>query len=128
MTRLRIATLLDTELSSEQWKESTSSICCWSAKMAESEGGTKEKDGGKKKQKKGFLKAPQIFQAPKTTVVADSGALVPHHRSQRSNQTSSLQPLGKENHIPPELLKIPWRKMEQDDPWGEKVSFSASVI
>ena len=92
--------------------------------MAESEGGTKEKDGGKKKQKKGFLKAPQIFQAPKTTVVADSGAVVPHHRS----QTFSLQHLGKENHIPPELLKIPWRKMEQDDPWGEKVSFSASVI
>ena len=99
---------------------------CRPAKMAEAQGGTKEKDWAKKKQNKGFMKASKIFKAPKTTVVEDSGAGSPHHHRQTSNQPFSpgSPPLGKQNYFPPELLKNPWRSMEQDDLWGEKVSVS----
>ena len=83
------------------------------------QGGTKEKDWAKKKQNKGFMKAPKIFKAPKTTVVEDSGAGSPHHHRQTSNQPFSpgSPPLGKQNDSPPERepLETPWRNMEHDE-------------
>ena len=128
-TRLRIATRLDTKLSSKPCISSTNTNC-WSVKMAEAEGKTKDKDGGKKK--KGFLKTPKIFHAPATPVRVDSGTVVQYHHSPTSNQPSSPGSpplsLGKENHFPPELLKVPWRKMEQEGPWGDEVSVSLNNL
>ena len=92
--------------------------------MSKAEGGAKEKDGGKKKPKMKYFKAPKIFNAP---TEEDPGVVkMSYHSSQtcRHPPRSSSPPLRKENWLPPEILKIPWRKMEEIDPWAEKVSAS----
>ena len=78
-----------------------------------------EKDSGEKKQKLKYL--PKVFQTQVSTEGGEAGAK-PRQR-QISNQSSgSGHSFRREENDFLECFGIPWRSMEQENPWSARVS------